>query len=150
MAQEVSRHLLIARLAFFCREGLQYEILCSLSQLVFNELSDLVASQVEDLHLNGDPTLTDFEMVKASRSKLRDLSSRMVRYTLSMSSNDCGGITEYSGNERNESSNDLEFFTSLREVFGISELRDELSNELKDVLALLESHYLEEEKRQRL
>ena len=33
----------------------------------------------------------------------------MVRYTLSMSSNDCGGSSEYT-----------EFFTTLRRVFGIN------------------------------
>ncbi len=62
----------------------------------------------------------------------------MVRYTLSMSSDDCGGSSEYS-----------DFFTTLRRVFGIRELRDELSQELKDVLAVVESNYLEEERRQR-
>ena len=34
-------------------------------------------------------------------------------------------------------------------VLLILELRDELSNELKDVLAVVESNYLEEERRQR-
>lgn len=73
----------------------------------------------------------------------------MTRYTVSMSSSDCGGTTEYS-----------EFFISLREVFGVPgeslclikyfiELREELSGELKDVLAVVESNYLEEERRQR-
>jgi len=55
-----------------------------------------------------------------------------------MSSSDCGGTTEYS-----------EFFISIRAVYGIPELRDELSTELKDVLAVVESNYLEEEKSQR-
>jgi len=76
--------------------------------------------------------------MKNLREKLRELSSRLVRYTISMSTNDCGGISEYS-----------EFFGGLREVFSIPELRVELSGELKDVLALLESYYLEEEKRKR-
>lgn len=102
--------------------------------MVFLQLSDLAAAQAEHLNISQG----SFEALRHSRNRLRDLSSRMVRYTLSMTSNDCGGITEYS-----------EFFTSLRVVFGIPELREELSGELKDVLALLESGYLEEEKRQR-
>jgi len=92
--------------------------------LVFLQLSDLAAAQAEHLNISQG----SFEALRHSRNRLRDLSSRMVRYTLSMTSNDCGGITEYS-----------EFFTSLRVVFGIPELREELSGELKDVLALLES-----------
>jgi len=52
-----------------------------------------------------------------------------------MSSNDCGGGSEYS-----------EFFTTIRKIVGIPEVREELSAELKDVLAVVESTYLEEER----
>ncbi len=59
----------------------------------------------------------------------------MVRYTLSMSSNDCGGSSEFS-----------EFFMTIRKVMGIPELRAELSSELKDVLAVVESNYQDSKK----
>jgi glutaredoxin len=102
-------------------------------KVVFEELSDLAATQAENLSIDSN-----FEQMQRQRNRLRNLASVMTRYTVSMSSSDCGGTTEYS-----------EFFISLREVYGIPELRDELSTELKDVLAVVESNYLEEEKNQR-
>lgn len=72
----------------------------------------------------------------------------MTRYTLQMSSDDCGGLSEY-----------LEFFSSLRKVcthtfaslisqiFRIKEQRAELRDEIQDVLALVESSYLEEQRK---
>lgn len=102
-------------------------------KVVFEELSELAAIQAENL-----TTDSTFEQMQRQRNRLRNLASVMTRYTVSMSSSDCGGTTEYS-----------EFFISLREVFGVPELREELSGELKDVLAVVESNYLEEERRQR-
>jgi len=102
-------------------------------KLVFEELSDLSAIQAENL-----ATDSTFEQMQRQRNRLRNLASVMTRYTVSMSSSDCGGTTEYS-----------EFFIALREVYGVPELREELSGELKDVLAVVESNYLEEERRQR-
>jgi len=96
----------------------------------------LAASQADNLKLMASEI--SFNDMKVSRQKLRDLAALMVRYTLSMSSDDCGGSSEYS-----------EFFTTIRKVFGIPELRAEISQELKDVLAVVETHYLEEERRQR-
>lgn len=92
--------------------------------MVLFELSDLAASQAEELKLvsSGEKSLVD---VKKSRDSLRGLASIMARYTLAMSSSDSGGTSEYA-----------EFFGTLRQVFGIPELREELSNELKDVLAV--------------
>jgi len=103
---------------------------------VLYELSNLAASQADNLKLMASEI--SFNDMKVSRQKLRDLAALMVRYTLSMSSDDCGGSSEYS-----------EFFTTIRKVFGIPELRAEISQELKDVLAVVETHYLEEERRQR-
>lgn len=102
---------------------------------VLYELSDVAAFQAETLQFTNEVNL---EEMKNWRNKLRHLASLVVRYTLAMSSNDCGGTSEYS-----------DFFTNLRSVFGIQALREELSNELKDVLAVVESNYLEEERRQR-
>ncbi len=128
-------------------------------QSVLYELSELAALQAE--HLKLFSAEANFEEIKTSRQKLRELAALMVRYTLSMSSNDCGGTSDYS-----------EFFTTMRQVYlfnlvlsrsisdkgssllivfiyGIPELRAELSAELKDVLAVIESNYLEEERRER-
>ncbi len=44
----------------------------------------------------------------------------MMQYTLQMSSEDCGGLTEY-----------VTFFSALREVFSIADQRKELSLELR-------------------
>ena len=58
----------------------------------------------------------------------------MARYTMQMSSDDCGGMSDY-----------VEFFTACRKVFKIKETRKELQTELTDVLRLVESNfYLEE------
>jgi len=103
---------------------------------VLYELSDLAASQAEALKIVTSDI--NFQEMKQSRQKLRELAAIMARYTLSMSSDDCGGSSEYA-----------EFFTTLRNVFGIKLLRDELSQELKDVLAVVEANYMEEERRQR-
>ena len=69
-------------------------------------LSDMAAAQAEKLKLESE--VTNLGEIKQSRDKMRDLASLMVRYTLGMSSNDCGGTSEYS-----------DFFSSLRIVFGI-------------------------------
>eukprot|EP01117_Protostelium_nocturnum_P004568 TRINITY_DN1645_c0_g2_i3.p1 TRINITY_DN1645_c0_g2~~TRINITY_DN1645_c0_g2_i3.p1 ORF type:complete len:545 (+),score=186.27 TRINITY_DN1645_c0_g2_i3:29-1636(+) len=105
-------------------------------KLVFLELSDMAAANAERLQIVAESTFDN--NIKGIRDQLRELSSRLVRYTISMSTNDCGGISEYS-----------EFFGSLRDSFGIPALRKEISGELKDFLALLESFYWEEEKRKR-
>jgi len=44
----------------------------------------------------------------------------MIQYTLQMSSEDCGGLSEY-----------VSFFSALREVFAIADQRKELSSELR-------------------
>lgn len=103
-------------------------------RMVFLELSDLASSQAEKLRFRED---TNLKEIKRCRDALRNLATRMVRYTLSMCS-DVGGISEYS-----------EFFSVIRQVFAVPDLRNELSNELKDVLAAVESNYMEEERAQR-
>merc|ERR1712178_260380 len=71
-----------------------------------------------------------------ARNSLRTIAILMVRYMLSMSSDDCGGPSDY-----------YTFFSSVRTVFAISEHRQELREELQDVLALTESNYQEEARR---
>jgi len=128
-------------------------------KLVLGHLSDLAATYAENLNEEVGNSLPPFvpplqptgkqgfpveqvsaslEMMKYARNNLRVLASLLARYMLSMSSDDCGGISEYS-----------EFFSNLRFEFGIPDLREELSTELHDVLAVVDSNYLEEERNQR-
>ncbi len=80
----------------------------------------------------------------------------MVKYSLGMSSDDCGGLPEYS-----------HFFSTMRrvrislpfcvclllimdgeKVLGITDTRQEIRNEIHDVLGIVESGYMEEQRRQ--
>jgi len=70
------------------------------------------------------------------RRELLSLATLMTRYTIQMSSDDCGGVTEY-----------IEFFLALRQVFRIRQQREELQEEIRDVLNLVESSYLEEQRK---
>jgi len=58
----------------------------------------------------------------------------MPRYTLQMGHS--GGLSEY-----------LEYFSALRKIFRIKDQRNELREEIQDVLALVESSYLDEQRR---
>lgn len=62
----------------------------------------------------------------------------MARYTLQMSSDDCGGLSDY-----------VEFFAACRKVFKIRQTRKELQSELTDVLRLVESNFYLEERQVR-
>lgn len=53
-------------------------------------------------------------------------------YTLQLSSDDCGGHTEY-----------IEFFSALRRVFRVLEQRRELEHEIEDILKLVQNDYIE-------
>jgi len=70
------------------------------------------------------------------RRELLSLATLMTRYTIQMSSDDCGGVTEF-----------IEFFLALRQVFRIRQQREELQEEIRDVLNLVESSYLEEQRK---
>lgn len=90
--------------------------------MVFLELSDLAVAQAE--YLQDVLNQSNLQPIKEARNQLRNLATMLARYTLGMSSGDCGGTSEYS-----------EFFVTLRKEFGISDLRNELCEELKDILA---------------
>lgn len=66
------------------------------------------------------------------RKSLFNLAVLMTRYTIEMSSDDCGGLDDYN-----------EYFSKLRKVFNIREQRVELREEIHDVLTLVESTYHE-------
>jgi hypothetical protein len=73
-------------------------------------------------------------MVKGRRDLL-ELVTIMARYTMQMSSDDCGGMSDY-----------VEFFTACRNVFNIKETRKELQTELTEVLRLVENNFFLEER----
>jgi hypothetical protein len=71
------------------------------------------------------------ELIRA-RDHLKELAGRMVHFTASMSTDDCGGQTEIA-----------ELFSALRQVSGINERRQELRADLRDLLALADTAYNE-------
>ncbi|ELR15492.1 uncharacterized protein ACA1_067270, partial [Acanthamoeba castellanii str. Neff] len=79
-----------------------------------------------------------FDDMEKSRSRLRELvrAAMMVRYTLSMSSNDCGGRSEYT-----------HFFSDLRHVLGTPLAKQEIRKQIGVVLGIVESQYMEEQKK---
>jgi len=77
-----------------------------------------------------------FQDIELFRYQFRELATKMVQFTVSMGSDDCGGRYEYSN-----------FFYSLRRVFRIPKLKDEIREILDDVLQLVESGYSEEQKK---
>eukprot|EP01112_Ceratiomyxa_fruticulosa_P003287 TRINITY_DN13656_c0_g2_i1.p1 TRINITY_DN13656_c0_g2~~TRINITY_DN13656_c0_g2_i1.p1 ORF type:complete len:338 (-),score=72.33 TRINITY_DN13656_c0_g2_i1:133-1083(-) len=107
---------------------------------VLEELSTLAAFQADNMKLEAGTGVgmrgVDMDSIQKSRNEMKELATLVARFTISMSSDDCGGPSEYS-----------EFFTTLRRVFGIPTKRAELREELQDTLALLESSYLEERRR---
>jgi len=115
---------------------------------VLEELSTLAAVQADSMKYEyrgacvqkdgtGFPGET-MDPVEKSRNQMKELATLVARFTIAMSSDDCGGPSEYS-----------EFFTTLRRVFGIPTQRGELREELQDTLALLDSGYLEERRRRK-
>lgn len=73
-----------------------------------------------------------FDELNTILKKLYVLSSLVTCYTLQLSSDDCGGHTEY-----------IEFFHSLRKIFRVFEQRVELEHEIEDILKLVQNDYIE-------
>lgn len=98
---------------------------------VLSELGYLSMGQADMLR-----TDTSFDEMEKYRFQLRELAAMMVRYTLSMSSDDCGGRSEYA-----------HFFSDLRHVLGTPSAKQEIREQIDDVLAIVESQYMEEQKK---
>lgn len=64
------------------------------NQIIFQEISHMTALEADErpFSITEELALSD---ITAMRRRLRLLASIMVRYTLSMSSNDCGGKDEF-------------------------------------------------------
>jgi len=101
---------------------------------VLEELSTLAATYADKMQLEWEKA--SIQEIEQSRKQMKELATLVARFTISMSSDDCGGQSEYS-----------EFFTTVRQTFGIAHQRAELREELQDTFALLESGYLEERRR---
>jgi hypothetical protein len=100
---------------------------------VLAELSNMSARAAEHLHLAAGES---FDPLERNRQELRYLAALMIQYSLGMSSDDCGGLSEYS-----------HFFSTMRRVLGIPDTRQEIRDEIHDVLGIVESGYLEEQRR---
>jgi len=94
----------------------------------FSNLSASVATVLKEIIRD------DFELDELSTilKKLYVLSGLVTCYTLQLSSDDCGGHTEY-----------IEFFSALRRVFRVLEQRIELEHEIEDILKLVQNDYIE-------
>eukprot|EP01126_Amoeba_proteus_P001888 TRINITY_DN10585_c1_g1_i1.p2 TRINITY_DN10585_c1_g1~~TRINITY_DN10585_c1_g1_i1.p2 ORF type:complete len:239 (-),score=64.45 TRINITY_DN10585_c1_g1_i1:14-730(-) len=94
-----------------------------------DELSNLSAQSGDILSKVSD-TYDDI------RKRLVKLAGLMTQYNLQMSSDECGGPSEY-----------VEFFYSLKKIHNIQQKRQELREEIQEVLALVENGYAEERRR---
>jgi len=99
------------------------------------EISFLTALEADDISLA--PEEVGQAQTRRARYRLRSLAAVLIRFTLSMSSSDCGGLSEYS-----------EFFRALRECFGIAERRAELDDEISHVQGMVDAYYTEEKRRE--
>jgi len=102
---------------------------------VLLELSNLSADYGKLLKLLETPEIFKLNLSE-TRKELFSLATLLTRYTIEMSPDDCGGLSEYA-----------DFFTTFRSIFGIWSHRNELREEIQDVLALVESTYLEEQRK---
>eukprot|EP01087_Luapelamoeba_hula_P013995 TRINITY_DN4042_c0_g1_i7.p1 TRINITY_DN4042_c0_g1~~TRINITY_DN4042_c0_g1_i7.p1 ORF type:complete len:872 (+),score=98.62 TRINITY_DN4042_c0_g1_i7:179-2794(+) len=98
-------------------------------QELFNESSELAE------YLDAETKSSLIEM-SSYRLALRQLATKMVQYTVSMSSDNCGGRPEYSY-----------FFYNIRKVFRIPSAKFELREIIDDILGIVEASYSEEQKK---
>lgn len=71
-----------------------------------------------------------------ARNDIARLSNMLVRYRSCMASDDCGGRPEYN-----------EYFVILRQLYSVPELKEEIGEELQDMLSVVHRDYIEEYQR---
>lgn len=104
---------------------------CLTERFTLEKLSYLAALKSQQLVIAGNEEFTVHDL----RRKVAALAIKVVRYCNSMVPDDCGGsISEHQ-----------EFFTLLRSVFRIKELKKELCEQVQDMLAIIDKHWLNEE-----
>ncbi|GMV43773.1 MAG: hypothetical protein AMXMBFR64_54890 [Myxococcales bacterium] len=101
-----------------------------------SRLEELVAAQVAAvLRLKrpaGGADAAHADNVRAARDALRTLAVDMVQYTLSMTPDDTGAITDYD-----------DFFDALNSVYGVKEMQAAVRDDLREVVSLVEATYHE-------
>jgi hypothetical protein len=113
-----------ALLAQHClSERTTLERLSYLAALVSRCLPSPQRSEATDQMVVKD--LPDKDMV---RRELTALAMMLAKYSSSMSSDDCGGRTEF-----------REFFAAVRRAYGVGLLKSELRSDLRDTLTMVES-----------
>ncbi len=78
-------------------------------------------------------SLQTLEQKALVRRQLLDLSTMLMRYVVSLSTDHCGGRASLQM-----------FFSAIRAILRIKEMKEELREEVKDTLRIVESDYLEE------
>lgn len=85
------------------------------------------------IRLNLSQATTQSLEFRAQRDDVKKLTALMVRYSLAMSAEDCGGVTDYA-----------DLFSNIRQTLRTPKLRDELRKDLQEVLGLVELLHSEE------
>ncbi len=109
---------------------------CLSERVTLEKLSYLAALESQNLPTPGsNRSLAEKDQI---RRKLMSLATLLVRYRSAMASDDCGGRSEF-----------REYFQTLRQVFSVASLKDELREELQDTLAIVESDWMEEKRNEK-
>ncbi len=109
---------------------------CLSERVTLEKLSYLAALESQNLPAPGsNRSLAEKDVI---RRKLMSLATLLVRYRSAMASDDCGGRSEF-----------REYFQTLRQVFSVAALKDELREELQDTLAIVESDWMEEKRNEK-
>eukprot|EP01125_Pyxidicula_operculata_P013717 TRINITY_DN4554_c1_g2_i1.p1 TRINITY_DN4554_c1_g2~~TRINITY_DN4554_c1_g2_i1.p1 ORF type:complete len:863 (+),score=206.77 TRINITY_DN4554_c1_g2_i1:1688-4276(+) len=107
-------------------------------KLILSQLSTFSATTGKTLRkiMQSNSKGSDINEVERVRQEILSYVMLVTQYTLQMSSDDCGGYTEY-----------VQFFTAARNVFAINNQRQELNTELREVLQIVESNFNEEQRK---
>ncbi len=109
---------------------------CLSERVTLEKLSYLAALESQNLPTPGsNRSLAEKDLI---RRKLMSLATLLVRYRSAMASDDCGGRSEF-----------RDYFQTLRQVFNVAPLKDELREELQDTLAIVESDWMEEKRNEK-
>jgi len=98
---------------------------------VLLELGNLSAGKADMLR-----RAISFHEMEQSRLQLRELAALMVRYMMSMNHHDSG-----------ESSELVQFFSYMRHVLGVPSAKQEIREQIDDVLGIVQAQYMEEQKK---
>ena len=106
---------------------------CLSERTTLEKLSHLAAMQSQKLPLPGSIAKISLGEKNTLRRELMSLAIMLARYRSSMASDDCGGRPEF-----------RRFFRELRRTYDIAGLKEELRDDLRDTLAMVENDWMEE------